>query len=110
MIDLDSAKAADILQRLEGAAKWMRSLKRKRYGTHPSRNAAMRRAGRPSICDGCGSTPVGSRCLSLDHDHETGAFRGWLCTGCNLALGNAKDSPETLRRLADYLERPRGLA
>src|SRR6516225_6426567 len=22
-----------------------------------------------------------------DHDHDTGAFRGWLCVRCNLALG-----------------------
>lgn len=25
--------------------------------------------------------------LCLDHDHETGAFRGWLCHGCNWAVG-----------------------
>lgn len=30
--------------------------------------------------------------------------RGVLCTWCNSALGYALDSPETLRRMADYLE------
>ena len=39
-----------------------------------------------------------------DHNHETDMFRGWLCAGCNLAIGHAKESPEILRKLAIYLE------
>lgn len=54
-----------------------------------------------SRCAGCGST--GSK-FCVDHCHATGAVRGILCAGCNLALGNTYDSPNTLRRLADYLE------
>ena len=42
--------------------------------------------------------------LSLDHDHQTGAFRGWLCRQCNLAIGNMMDNPALLRSAADYLE------
>lgn len=42
--------------------------------------------------------------LVLDHDHATGAFRGWLCSNCNAGLGFYKDSPERLRAAADYLE------
>lgn len=34
-------------------------------------------------CAICGST--GSR-LALDHDHVTGAFRGYLCVRCNTSL------------------------
>jgi hypothetical protein len=37
--------------------------------------------------------------------HTTGKFRGWLCTGCNTALGMANDDPRILRSLADYIER-----
>ncbi len=38
------------------------------------------------VCAICGKVQVGHR-LSLDHDHETGKFRGLLCKPCNSALG-----------------------
>lgn len=44
------------------------------------------------------------RAFAVDHNHTTGKVRGLLCGNCNVALGNAKDSPTILRRLADYLE------
>ena len=59
---------------------------------------------RPTVCEVCGSAPT-TRGLHFDHDHKTGLFRGWLCHGCNIALGSAKDKPEILRKLAEYLER-----
>lgn len=40
----------------------------------------------------------------IDHDHETGLVRAILCGPCNTALGLVKDTPEILRRMADYLE------
>lgn len=43
------------------------------------------------------------RKLSMDHDHVTGAFRGWLCDSCNMALGSAKDNPVRLAGLVRYL-------
>ncbi len=42
--------------------------------------------------------------LVSDHDHKTGISRGRICTFCNLVLGQVNDDPETLRRMADYLE------
>jgi hypothetical protein len=42
--------------------------------------------------------------LHLDHDHETGVFRGWLCKGCNMALGHLRDSSDRARMLAEYIE------
>ena len=46
----------------------------------------------------------------VDHDHETGKFRGVLCWGCNLLIGHSKESPETLRKAAAYLVRQQRLA
>ena len=52
-------------------------------------------------CECCGDT---SGNYVVDHDHETEAVRGFLCNSCNKALGFAKDNPETLRNMANYLE------
>lgn len=39
----------------------------------------------------------------IDHDHETGRFRGILCPPCNLILGYAKDNPDILWKAIEYL-------
>ena len=39
----------------------------------------------------------------LDHSWETGEFRGWLCNGCNVALGLFKDDIDILTRAIQYL-------
>lgn len=57
-------------------------------------------------CVGCG-TSLHKATPHVDHCHTTGRVRGVLCRGCNHALGNVLDNPETLRRLAEYLERSR---
>ncbi len=48
--------------------------------------------------------PQGKR-LSVDHDHNTGAVRGLLCTDCNLALGKFKDQVSILETALNYLKR-----
>lgn len=42
--------------------------------------------------------------LAVDHCHTTGKVRGLLCKSCNVALGNARENPNILRRLAEYAE------
>lgn len=54
-------------------------------------------------CAGCKNRLGFDRNTHVDHCHKTGRIRGLLCHGCNVALGRVEDSPETLRRLADYL-------
>lgn len=44
------------------------------------------------------------RQMALDHDHETGQPRGFLCHLCNTALGKFRDNPLFLRNAADYVE------
>lgn len=45
------------------------------------------------------------RQLAVDHCHSKGHVRGLLCSNCNLAIGNLKDSTELLRKAILYLER-----
>jgi len=40
----------------------------------------------------------------LDHCHETGGFRGFLCSNCNTGLGAFKDDAAILMNAISYLE------
>ncbi len=56
------------------------------------------------LCEVCGCYPFRAL-LTMDHDHDTGEFRGLICEGCNSSMGHAKDDPKLLRELALYLEK-----
>ena len=61
-------------------------------------------AAQGGVCAICGSSErdhFGR--MHLDHDHETGRFRGVLCFRCNHMLGKALDDPDRLARAAEYL-------
>lgn len=59
-----------------------------------------------SCCAICKRPDPGSKVgWHTDHCHKTKKVRGIVCHGCNLALGGAKDNPNTLRAAADYLEK-----
>ena len=61
-----------------------------------------KKAGRkkPDNCELCGLT--GRICF--DHDHETGQFRGWICSKCNAVLGLAGDSANLLMKMVIYIK------
>ena len=54
-------------------------------------------------CSGCGNI-IDKQSARIDHHHKTGQTRGLLCDHCNWAIGHVKDSPDTLKNLALYLE------
>lgn len=48
-------------------------------------------------CDLCGVPEQEcNQKLHMDHNHETGEFRGFLCARCNMGLGYFRDSEELL--------------
>jgi len=81
-----------------------------KYGITPSQFLEMwnNQVGRCAICEsGLPDLLVYEnrrRGYAIDHDHNTGTVRGILCTECNSVLGLAGDSPDILRRAADYLD------
>lgn len=78
----------------------------KRYGYEPC-HATLDEivgafTGRCFICgiDECECT----RRLCMDHCHETGRFRGWLCQGCNTSIEHVINRPRFLQGASAYLE------
>lgn len=65
-------------------------------------------------CEVCRRTPQeaysGDRYarLSLDHCHQTGRLRGFLCGPCNSGVGHLGDTPERLRAALKYLTKSQG--
>ena len=55
-------------------------------------------------CDCCG-LPFGDKKPTLDHDHKTGKFRGWVHVNCNNALGKLGDNVAGLQKALDYIKR-----
>jgi len=57
------------------------------------------------ICPGCGRHQSEfTKKLCLDHDHETGEYRGLLCSNCNRRVGSSKKDIQILKNLVKYLE------
>lgn len=55
-------------------------------------------------CAICNGPPTGRGRYHFDHDHETGTFRGLLCTSCNVAIGHFRDKPSLLHKAIRYLK------
>ena len=63
--------------------------------------------GKCAICEA--TISPGGRRLCIDHDHNTKVIRGLLCTWCNQAIGQLRESPELFRKALFYLEKPPAL-
>lgn len=53
------------------------------------------------MCAICRESPI----HAIDHDHQTGKFRGLLCGNCNKGIGLLRDNKSILQRAIDYLKR-----
>ena len=84
--------------------RYMRDWQRKKKFGLTKEQVDQIRNSQNGLCAGC-LTSLADAKECLDHDHLTGRIRGLLCNDCNLVLGRAKDSTETLLRLVNYLTR-----
>jgi Recombination endonuclease VII len=62
---------------------------------------------RPELCECCGQPERSKsrKVLCNDHDHASKAFRGWICSRCNTAIGLLGDTIDGVLRALDYLAR-----
>lgn len=56
----------------------------------------------PPACELCAK--LFTRTAHVDHDHDTGAFRGWLCSNCNTGLGMFRDDATLMRAAARWVQ------
>lgn len=63
-------------------------------------NAQLQRQG--GVCAICGEKPK-NNLLAVDHDHDTGAVRGLLCSPCNRHVGYFERHGAAVQA---YLEQP----
>lgn len=84
--------------------KYLAAQRRRYYGISGEEADALLAAqdGRCAICR-C-AHPGGRGAWHLDHDHASGAVRGFLCQGCNNGLGLFRDDPARLEAAAGYLK------
>lgn len=63
------------------------------------------------LCDSCQKPFQSGKDKHVDHDHtiknKAKAFRGILCSKCNVALGMLRDDVDTILRLAQYADKHR---
>jgi len=59
------------------------------------------------ICPICkkSSIPNVTANLVMDHDHDTGNAREWICDSCNTGLGRFKDNIELMQDAIKYLKK-----
>lgn len=88
-------------------AHWEDVTKLKKYGLTPQdRDALLSRQG--GLCAICSVTLTRGRTktgMQVDHDHDTGKVRGLLCLGCNVLLGDFRNTPAFIERAISYLGR-----
>jgi hypothetical protein len=57
------------------------------------------------LCEICNKKNDSRRGLALDHNHETGQIRGFLCGRCNKALGGLYEDIDILMAMIAYIKK-----
>jgi len=59
------------------------------------------------VCPICekGSIPYITANFVIDHNHNTGMAREWICDSCNTGIGRFKEDIKILKKVIQYLER-----
>src|SRR6266576_213317 len=65
--------------------------------------AVASQGGKCAICRTTNGADIRGYRFHVDHCHETGIYRGMLCSNCNLGLGKFRNHPELFERAAMYL-------
>tara|TARA_E500000318_G_C3409644_1_gene153054 strand:+ start:65 stop:544 length:480 start_codon:yes stop_codon:yes gene_type:complete len=63
---------------------------------------------KPDICECCNGSVneiVYNSRIVLDHCHDTGTFRGWICQACNVGIGKMGDHIDGLIKGIIYLSK-----
>jgi hypothetical protein len=90
-----------------------------RYAPRKRELARLRKYPQPALwpqqrnCECCKAQfddEVPARRACFDHDHVSGAFRGWICNSCNITLARIGDSKEGLQKFIAYFDRAQLLA
>ncbi len=58
---------------------------------------------RPELCEICKLPGKKRNGITLDHNHKTGKFRGWLCSNCNTTIGLVHEDIRKLDAIKQYL-------
>lgn len=75
-----------------------------------TRRTAIKEAthGHPTNCEICNTDIKRKKGSTVDHNHKTGAIRGYLCNRCNTLLGKMGDDKENIIAkvtiMLDYLD------
>lgn len=84
------------------SAEWQRANPERARAAHRRNRGVQAATGerRSGACDICNR----ERRLFLDHDHATGAARGWLCATCNSFIGQTQaDAVARAQRVLEYV-------
>ena len=71
--------------------------------TNALKRAHIRKHGRPSPFSKCAICKKCPKTVVFDHCHVTAMFRGWICRGCNAAIGKLGDNYKGIQRAVMYL-------